>query len=83
MASFDRKISYISTSAELNYEEKHAVEKLVTEFKGLLSRTPEDVGRTKLTQHRIDTRIYPPIKQHLRRLQFAKLKEVNKLLKEM
>lgn len=79
----NRRFSNISISAELNYEERHTVEKLVTEFKGLLSRTPEDVVRTKLMQHRIDTTIYPPIKQHLRRLPFAKMEEVIKLLKEM
>ncbi|GFY06605.1 retrovirus-related Pol polyprotein from transposon 17.6 [Trichonephila clavipes] len=34
-------------------------------------------------KHRIDTGEYPPIKQHPRRLQFAKQEEVQKLIKDM
>ncbi|GFS96612.1 hypothetical protein TNCV_3943991 [Trichonephila clavipes] len=53
------------------------------EFQGLFSRTSEDFGRTRLTKHRIDTGEDPPIKQHLRRLSFAKQEEVHELIKDM
>ncbi|GFV61212.1 retrovirus-related Pol polyprotein from transposon 17.6 [Trichonephila clavipes] len=39
--------------------------------------------RTRLTKHRIDTGEHPPIKQHPRRLPFAKQEEVQKLIKDM
>lgn len=37
-------------SVEVNYKLRHAVEKLIIEFKDLFSETHEDVGRTILTQ---------------------------------
>ncbi|GFW94051.1 retrovirus-related Pol polyprotein from transposon 412 [Trichonephila clavipes] len=46
-------------------------------------KTSEDFGRTRLTKHRIDTGEHPPIKQHLRRLLFAKQEEVQKLIKDV
>ncbi|GFS86536.1 retrovirus-related Pol polyprotein from transposon 412 [Trichonephila clavipes] len=49
----------------------------------LFSKTSEDFGRTRLTKHRIDTGDHPPIKQHPRRLPFAKQEEVQKLIKDM
>ncbi|GFV20001.1 retrovirus-related Pol polyprotein from transposon 412 [Trichonephila clavipes] len=42
-----------------------------------------DIGHTTVTQHRIDTADHPPIKQHPRRLPFAKQEEVGTLLREM
>ncbi|GFX51763.1 retrovirus-related Pol polyprotein from transposon 17.6 [Trichonephila clavipes] len=44
-------------------------------------RTSEDFGRTRLTKRRIDRGEHPPIKQHSRRLSFAKQEEVQKLIK--
>ncbi|GFX81698.1 retrovirus-related Pol polyprotein from transposon 412 [Trichonephila clavipes] len=48
-----------------------------------LSRNSSDIGHTTVTQHRIDTADHPPIKQHPRRLPFAKQEEVGTLLREM
>ncbi|GFU58905.1 retrovirus-related Pol polyprotein from transposon 412 [Trichonephila clavipes] len=49
----------------------------------LFSRTSEDFGINRLKKHRIDTGEHPPIKQHPRRLPFAKQEEVQKLIKDM
>ncbi|GFW97567.1 retrovirus-related Pol polyprotein from transposon 412 [Trichonephila clavipes] len=57
---------------------------LITEFQYLFSRTSEDLERTRLkTRHQIDTGEHPPIKQHPRRLPFAKQEEVQKLIRDM
>ncbi|GFU29923.1 retrovirus-related Pol polyprotein from transposon 297 [Trichonephila clavipes] len=51
------------------------------EFQSLFSRTSDKFERTRLPQHRIDTGEHPPLKQHPRRLPFAKKEEVLKLIK--
>ncbi|GFY32810.1 retrovirus-related Pol polyprotein from transposon 412 [Trichonephila clavipes] len=70
-------------NTDLDEKQSCAAGGLITEFQSLFSRTSEDVGRTRLTQHRIDTGEHPPIKQHPRRLLFAKQEEVQKLIKDM
>ncbi|GFT65841.1 retrovirus-related Pol polyprotein from transposon opus [Trichonephila clavipes] len=57
--------------------------KTVQEFEDVFSRNSSDIGHTTVTQHRIDTADHPPIKQHPRRLPFAKQEEVGTLLREM
>ncbi|GFX84859.1 retrovirus-related Pol polyprotein from transposon 412 [Trichonephila clavipes] len=64
-------------------KQRCAAGELITEFQSVFSRTSEDFGRTRLTKHRIDTGEHPPIKQHPRRLPFAKQEEVQKLIKDM
>ncbi|GFT67837.1 uncharacterized protein TNCV_4518111 [Trichonephila clavipes] len=64
-------------NTDLDEKQRCAARELITEFQSLFSRTSEDFGRTRLTQHRIDTGEHRPIKQHLRRLPFAK-KEAQK-----
>ncbi|GFU02648.1 retrovirus-related Pol polyprotein from transposon 412 [Trichonephila clavipes] len=46
----------------LNEKQRCAAGEPIKEFQSLFSRASEDFGRTKLTQHRIDTREHPPIK---------------------
>ncbi|GFR22301.1 retrovirus-related Pol polyprotein from transposon opus [Trichonephila clavata] len=48
---------------------------MLREFKELVPTSSEEFGRTNLTKHRIDTGNHPPIKQHPRRLPFAKVEE--------
>ncbi|GFQ83779.1 transposon Ty3-I Gag-Pol polyprotein [Trichonephila clavata] len=48
---------------------------MLREFKELVPKSTEEFGRTNLTKHRIDTGNHPPIKQHPRRLPFAKVEE--------
>ncbi|GFV08674.1 hypothetical protein TNCV_4055581 [Trichonephila clavipes] len=57
--------------------------RLFQEFEDVFSRNSSDIGHTTVTQHRIDTADHPPIKQHPRRLPFAKQEEVGTLLREM
>ncbi|GFY16361.1 retrovirus-related Pol polyprotein from transposon 412 [Trichonephila clavipes] len=70
-------------SAELSPEQKSSAERLFQEFEDVFSRNSSDIGHTTVTQHRIDTADHPPIKQHPRRLPFAKQEEVGTLLREM
>ncbi|GFV81873.1 hypothetical protein TNCV_1057601 [Trichonephila clavipes] len=70
-------------NAELSPEQKSSAERLFQEFEDVFSRNSSDIGHTTVTQHRIDTADHPPIKQHPRRLPFAKQEEVGTLLREM
>ena len=81
--SSDTLISEILHSAELNAKHRSASERLLLEFRGLFSRMQEDVGWTKIMQYRIYIGNHLCIKQHLKRLQYAKQKEVSILLTEM
>ncbi|GFV07487.1 hypothetical protein TNCV_1738421 [Trichonephila clavipes] len=63
--------------------DKSSAERLFQEFEDVFSRNSSDIGHTTVTQHRIDTADHPPIKQHPRRLPFAKQEEVGTLLREM
>ncbi|GFX21614.1 hypothetical protein TNCV_1400281 [Trichonephila clavipes] len=62
---------------------RKAPQKDFQEFEDVFSRNSSDIGHTTVTQHRIDTADHPPIKQHPRRLPFAKQEEVGTLLREM
>ncbi|GFX63768.1 retrovirus-related Pol polyprotein from transposon 17.6 [Trichonephila clavipes] len=70
-------------NAELSPEQKSSAERLFQEFEDVFSRNSSDIGHTTVTQHRIDTADHLPIKQHPRRLPFAKQEEVGTLLREM
>ncbi|GFX40423.1 retrovirus-related Pol polyprotein from transposon 412 [Trichonephila clavipes] len=70
-------------NAELSPEQKSSAERLFQEFEDVFSRNSSDIGHTTVTQHRIDTADHPPIKQHPRRLPFAKQEEVGTLVREM
>ncbi|GFW00893.1 retrovirus-related Pol polyprotein from transposon 412 [Trichonephila clavipes] len=70
-------------NAELSPEQKSSAERLFQEFEDVFSRNSSDIDHTTVTQHRIDTADHPPIKQHPRRLPFAKQEEVGTLLREM
>ncbi|GFQ73200.1 retrovirus-related Pol polyprotein from transposon opus [Trichonephila clavata] len=56
---------------------------MLREFKELVPKSSEEFGRTNLTKHRIDTGNPPPIKQHPRRLPFAKVEETNVFRREV
>ncbi|GFU21457.1 retrovirus-related Pol polyprotein from transposon 412 [Trichonephila clavipes] len=70
-------------NAELSPEQKSSAERLFQEIEDVFSRNSSDIGHTTVTQHRIDTADHPPIKQHPRRLPFAKQEEVGTLLREI
>ncbi|KFM71098.1 hypothetical protein X975_15361, partial [Stegodyphus mimosarum] len=74
--SSDNIISEFLKNAQLNDEEKNVAERVIKDLQDVFSHSSSDVGRTSLTQHRIDTGDHPPIKQHPRRLPIAKQEEV-------
>ena len=67
----------------LTVEQNRAAQDLLNEYANLFSQGKQDLGRTDLTQHRIDTGMVPPIKQAARRMPFHKKREVIKLVKDM
>lgn len=81
--SSENLTSELLQNAPLSNEERNAAELVIQEFQNVFSRSSSDVGRTSLRQHEIDTGDHPPIKQHPRRLPFAKQEEVATLLTEM
>ncbi|GFT72103.1 retrovirus-related Pol polyprotein from transposon opus [Trichonephila clavipes] len=94
VASVDRKCNSQDLSSEnlvkdllqntdLDERQRCGAGGLIKEFQSLFSRTSEDFGRTRLTKHQIDTEEHPSIKQHPRRLSFAKQEEVQKLINDM
>ncbi|GBL91074.1 hypothetical protein AVEN_184448-1 [Araneus ventricosus] len=66
-----------------NEEQRTAVRELLREFQNLFSSSDSDVGCCNMTQHRINTGNYPPIKQYPRCLPLAKKEEAERLVKEM
>ena len=51
---------------------------LLLTHRGVFSRDKGDIGRTKLVQHKIPTSEAAPVRQHLRRLPWAKRDDCNK-----
>ena len=56
---------------------------LLSEFPDVFSQGPQDLGRTDLVQHRIDTRDASPIRQPPRRLPLAKQQDASKAVEDM
>ncbi|GFV31363.1 hypothetical protein TNCV_3819651 [Trichonephila clavipes] len=81
--SSDDLVKNLLQNTDLDKKQRCAAGELITEFQSVFSRTSEDFGRTRLTQHRIDTGEHPFIKQNLRRLPFSKQGKVQKLIKDM
>ncbi|GBO41027.1 hypothetical protein AVEN_60338-1 [Araneus ventricosus] len=67
----------------LNEKQQREVRKLLTEFQNLFSTCDADVGHCNMTQHRINTGDYPPIKQYPRRLPLARKEEADHPVKDM
>ncbi|GFX05785.1 retrovirus-related Pol polyprotein from transposon 412 [Trichonephila clavipes] len=81
--SSDDLVKNLLQNIDIDKKQRCAAGELITEFQSVFSRTSEDFGRTRLTKYRIDTGEHPHIKQHPRRLPFAKQEEVQKLIKDM
>ncbi|GFV15318.1 retrovirus-related Pol polyprotein from transposon 17.6 [Trichonephila clavipes] len=81
--SSDNLVKNLLQNIDLNKKQRCAEGELIIEFQSVFSRTSENFGRRRLTKHRIDTGEHPPIKQHPRRLPFAKQEEVQNLIKDM
>ncbi|GFU88767.1 retrovirus-related Pol polyprotein from transposon 412 [Trichonephila clavipes] len=70
-------------NAELSPNRKAPQKDCSKNLKTCFLETVAILAITTVTQHRIDTADHPPIKQHPRRLPFAKQEEVGTLLREM
>ena len=63
--------------------EQAQLHELLQDFSDVISTGAADLGRTNLTQHRIDTGDAKPIKQSVRRLPFQQRQHVRELLDNM
>ena len=63
---------YAQSSTELNAEEQHQLEQLLSTYGSVFSTDPNDLGHTSLVQHDIITRPGAPVKQPPRRMAWDK-----------
>ena len=72
------------SSNHLSESEKQDLVRTLNKYQDVFSRSSEDIGRTDLVQHSINTRDTPPIRQPPRRLPLGKRQtekeEINKML---
>ncbi|UYV84144.1 K02A2.6-like, partial [Cordylochernes scorpioides] len=71
------------TREGLNWIQQKKLEHLLCQYEDVFATSPKDVGRTNVTQHRIDTGGATPVKQLPRRLPMTRRDEVAKLIEEM
>ncbi|UYV65014.1 K02A2.6-like [Cordylochernes scorpioides] len=71
------------TREGLNGIQQKKLEHLLCQYEDVFATSPKDVGRTNVTQHRIDTGGATPVKQLPRRLPMTRRDEVAKLIEEM
>lgn len=67
----------------LHSEQQHRLWNLLHEYRHSFSTNPNDVGRTHLVQHSINTGDAQPIRQRPRRLPYARQAAANQMLQEM
>nr|XP_034331590.1 uncharacterized protein LOC117690875 [Crassostrea gigas] len=72
-----------SSTKVLGNHDKGKARDLLIRYSDLFSETDEDVGRTSVVQHKIDTGNQPSIKQPPRRLPFHMQKEVDEHVSDM
>ena len=74
---------YYSGSDGLGGPQKEKLHALLVEFEDVFSTGPDDMGRTSLTSHKIDTGNQRPTKQQLRHLPDSKLETAQNVIKKM
>ena len=75
--------SWVWTPKALMPSQLQELEALVSDFRDTCSTGRQDLGRTNVTYHQIDTRDAAPIKQAPRRLPIHRRQEVEHLINEM
>ena len=55
----------------------------MSEYSDVIAQSPDDLGRTEVLQHHIDTKDAIPIRQQARRVPLPRRETVQKLLQEM
>ena len=71
------------SAEQLTEEESHAVAKLLHRHKDIFSLSEQDLGRTKMITHHIDTGNARPIKQQPRRASPAKHVEIDRQVEDL
>jgi hypothetical protein len=86
--TYSRKINkamelLVAEAEGLSYHERQGLDSLLNEFSEVFCSGNEDLGRTSLVYHKIDTGEANPIKQAPRRLPFHQREETKNLLDGM
>ena len=79
-------VSYINWShgaQGVTQKERQQLTDLLTEFESILSDREDDLGRTHLVYHKIDTGDAVPFRQSARRLPYFQREEVRKTIEDM
>lgn len=71
------------TQCTLNHNQMNELKTLINEYSDIMSRSEDDLGRTGVVKHKIDTGSARPIKQPPRRLPFQKREEARQIVTEM
>ena len=77
------KNMFNESCSNLNDEQKDKFKNLLMKYQSSFSKSSNDLGRTELAEHKIETGKAKPIKQPPRRIPLAKMSEVNNEIKEM
>lgn len=67
----------------LNTNQKTSLDALLTEYDDIFAYTPEQLGRSSIVQHRIDTGDHPPIRLRSYRTSPTNREEIDKQINEM
>ena len=73
----------VSSAQDVTQRERQQLADLLAEFESIISVRDDDLGRTDLVYHRIDTGDAVPIRQPVRRLPYFQREEVRKMIAEM
>ncbi|KAL5515018.1 hypothetical protein EMCRGX_G000127 [Ephydatia muelleri] len=73
----------VSCAQGVTQKERQQLTDLLTEFESILSDREDDLGRTHLVYHKIDTGDAVPIRQSARRLPYFQRVEVRKTIEDM
>ena len=73
----------VSCAQGVTQKERQQLTDLLTKFESILSDREDDLGRTHLVYHKIDTGDAVPIRQSARRLPYFQREEVRKTIEDM
>ena len=74
---------YSRSTEGLNAGQQRQLLKFLLEFQDIFSKGPQDLGKTGLAKHEINTGDAVPVRQHPRRLPLAQREEAFKAVEDM
>ena len=74
---------YSRSREGLNAGQQRRLLKLLLQFQDIFSKRPQDLGKTGLAKHEINTGDAVPVRQHPRRLPLAQREEAFKAVEDM